>query len=92
MSRDRTGSRLKPILAGSGLDPTAIFLKIGGQDWIGLRKYLLLSCDYFENIKNVSCDAISQVCVYFATKCKNSARTILQFELHPPLFTYDVEL
>jgi len=29
---DRTGSRLKPILAGSGLDRTAIFLKIGGSD------------------------------------------------------------
>jgi len=28
---DRTGSGLKPILAGSGLDRTAIFLKIGGS-------------------------------------------------------------
>ena len=28
---DRTGSELKPILAGSGLDRTAIFLKIGGS-------------------------------------------------------------
>jgi len=28
---DRTGSGLKPILAGSGLDGTAIFLKIGGS-------------------------------------------------------------
>ena len=28
---DRTGSRLKPILAGSGLDRTGIFLKIGGS-------------------------------------------------------------
>jgi len=27
---DRTGSGLKPILGGSGLDRTAIFLKIGG--------------------------------------------------------------
>jgi len=26
---------------GSGLDRTAIFLKIGGQDWMGLRKYFL---------------------------------------------------
>ena len=29
--------------------------------------------------------------VYFATKCKNSTGTIFQFELHTPLFTYDVE-
>jgi len=29
---DRTGSGLKSILAGSGLDRTAIFLKIGGSD------------------------------------------------------------
>jgi len=28
---DRIGSGLKPILAGSGLDRTAIFLKIGGS-------------------------------------------------------------
>jgi len=28
---DRTGSGLKPILAGSGLDRIAIFLKIGGS-------------------------------------------------------------
>jgi len=28
---DRTGSGLKPILAGSGLDLTAIFLKICGS-------------------------------------------------------------
>jgi len=32
---DRTGSGLRPILAGSGLDRTAICLKIGGSglDW-----------------------------------------------------------
>jgi len=28
---DRTGSGVKPILAGSGLDRTAIFLKFGGS-------------------------------------------------------------
>jgi len=28
---NRTGSGLKPILAGSGLDQTAMFLKIGGS-------------------------------------------------------------
>jgi len=29
--------------------------------------------------------------VFFAIKCKNSAGTILQFELYPPLCTYYVE-
>ena len=38
---DRTGSGLKPILAGSELDRTAIFSKLANQDWIGLRKFLL---------------------------------------------------
>jgi len=28
---------------------------------------------------------------YFAIKCKNSAGAVLQFELYPPLFTYNVE-
>jgi len=49
---DRTGSGLKPILVGPGLDRTAIFLKIGGQDWIGLTKFFLYLCDYSEHIKN----------------------------------------
>jgi len=31
MSTDRTGSGLKEILAGSELDRTAFFLKIGGS-------------------------------------------------------------
>jgi len=38
---DRTGSGLKTILAGSGLDRTANFWKLANQDWIGLRKFLL---------------------------------------------------
>jgi len=37
---DRTGSGLKPIFGGSGLDRTAI-LKLVDQDWMGLRKFLL---------------------------------------------------
>jgi len=40
-ARIRTGSGLKPILAGSGLDQTAIFFKLADQDWIGLRKFWL---------------------------------------------------
>ena len=38
---DRSGSGLKPILAGSGLDRTAFFLKLADQDRIGLGKFLL---------------------------------------------------
>jgi len=33
---DWTGSGLKPILARSGLDRTAIFFNLADQDWIGL--------------------------------------------------------
>jgi len=40
-ARIRAGSGLKPILAGSRLDRTAIFWKLADQDWIGLRKFLL---------------------------------------------------
>jgi len=29
--------------------------------------------------------------VYVAIKCKSCAGTSLQFELYPPLFTYNVE-
>ena len=39
---DRTGSRLKPILAGSGLDRTAIFLKIGGSDLDRTQKIFIV--------------------------------------------------
>jgi len=41
-NRDRTGSGLKAILAGSGLDRTAIFLKLADQDWIRLRNFFVL--------------------------------------------------
>jgi len=41
---DRIGSRLKPILAGTGLDRTAIFFsKLADQDWIGQRKFLFFN-------------------------------------------------
>jgi len=55
------------------------------QDWIGLIKFCCFCCDYSENIKNFSCDLNSQVCkmvVYFTIKRKNTAGTILQFELY----------
>jgi len=59
---DRTGSGLKPILAGSGLDRTVIFCKLSDQDWIGLTNFFLYLCDYSEHIKIFSCDAILQIC------------------------------
>jgi len=37
---DQTGSGLTPILAGSGLDRTAIFWKLAEQAWIGLINFL----------------------------------------------------
>ena len=42
---------LKPILPGSILDCTLISLKIGGQDWIGIGRFLLLKSVYFNHIK-----------------------------------------
>ena len=65
-ARIRTGSGLKPILAGSGLDRT--------------EKFLLFQCLYSEHIENFSCDPIWQICwraVYFAINDKSSAETIL---------------
>ena len=32
------------------------------QDWIRLTKFFLYLCDYFEHIKNFSCDPILQIC------------------------------
>jgi len=39
---DRTGSGLKPILAGSGLDRTANFLKFGGSGLDQTEKIFLI--------------------------------------------------
>jgi len=44
MSMDRTGSGLKPILAGSGLDRTAIFLKICGPGLDRTEKIFVVIC------------------------------------------------
>ena len=76
-TRDEHGPGLKPILSGPGLDRTAIFLKIGGQDWIGLRKFLLFYCDYSENIKNFGCNPISQVCYMAVYILLSNAKTLL---------------
>jgi len=43
-NRDEHGSGLKPILAGSGLDRTASFFQLADQDWIGVRKFVVLKC------------------------------------------------
>jgi len=40
---DRTRSGLKPILAGSGLDRTPIFLKIGGSGLDRTEKIFVVS-------------------------------------------------
>ena len=40
---DRTGSGLKRILAGSGLDRTAIFLKIGGTGLDRTENFFIVS-------------------------------------------------
>jgi len=62
MCRLHIFSGLKSILAGSGLDRTEIFLKVGGAGLDRLRKFLLFRFDYSEPIKNFSCDPISQIC------------------------------
>jgi len=42
---DRNGSGLKPILAGSGLDRTAIFFKVGGSGQDRTEKFFaVLKC------------------------------------------------
>ena len=73
-ARIRAGSGLKPILAGTGLDRTAIFSKIGGSGLNRTEKFFLFLCDYSENIKNFSCDPITQVCSMavhiLPSKCK----------------------
>jgi len=51
---DRTGSGLKPILAGSGLDRTAIFLKIGGSGLDRTEKFFCFNVICLsEHIKNL---------------------------------------
>jgi len=93
-SRDEHGSGLKPIFAGSGLDRTAIFFTIGGSGLDRTEKIFVVLCDYSENTKilvAIHFTGLLNGSVYFAIKCKNSAGIILQFELYPPLFTYNVE-
>jgi len=92
---DRTGSGLKPILAGTGLDRTAFFFLIGGSGLDRTEKiFVALMWLFWKYLKFKLWSDFTGFLngsVYFATKCKNSAGTILQFELYPPLFTYNVE-
>jgi len=92
---DRTESGLKPILAGSGLDRTAIFLKIGGSGLDRIEKKI-----FFFNMLILNVSKILVVIRFyrfakwqcnFAINDKSSAETILPFELYPPLPTYNVE-
>jgi len=90
MNTDRTGAGLKSILAGSALDRTAIFLKIGlsGLDrtekifffnMIILNVSKILVVIRFYRFAKCQC--------YFTINHKSSAETILPFELYPPLPT-----
>ena len=93
---DRTGSGLKPIFAGSGLDRTAIFLKIGGSGLDRTEKILVILMWLFWKYQNFYLwsnftDLLNRS-LYFAIKGKNPAGTILHFELYPLLFTYNVEV
>ena len=73
------------------------FWKFANQDWIVLRKFLLFRCDCSEHIKMLVANrfyrfAKSRQCrTYFSINGKRSAETISQFELYPPLPTYNVE-
>jgi len=93
--RDERGSGLKSILAGSGLDRTAIFFLIGGSGLdrtekmffcfnviiLNISKFLVVI--RFYRFANWQCN--------FAINDKSTAETILPFELYPPLPTYNVE-
>ena len=93
---DRTGSGLKPIFGGSGLDRPAIFFKIGGSglDWTQkifvVLMWLFWQYQKFYMWSNFT--GLLNGCVCFAIKCKNATGTIFQFELYPPLFTYNVQV
>jgi len=73
-ARIRTGSGLKPIFAGSGLDRTAIFLKIGGSRLDRAQKifvvlmWLFWKYQKFWSSSDFTC--LLNGSVYFAIKCK----------------------
>jgi len=76
---------------GSGLDQDwSHFLP--DQDWIGLRIFFFVLMWFFWKYQTFllwsNFTGLLNGNVYFAIKCKNSAGTILHFELYPPLFTY----
>jgi len=65
------------------------------QDLIGLRKFLLFYVIILKISKILIVNLLHRFAkwhsVYFAIKCKNSPGTVLQFELYPFFFTYNVE-
>jgi len=79
---------------GSGLD--ALFLKIGGSKMDRTQKIFVVLMWLFRKYQKFCLwsdfTGLLNSCVYFAIKCKNATGTILQFELYPPLFTYNVRV
>jgi len=61
-SQKRIGSGLKAILAGSGLDRTAIFFKIGGSELDRTEKIFVVLMGLFWEYQKFNYDPISQVC------------------------------
>ena len=84
---DRTGSGLKPILAGSGLDRTGIFLKFGESGLDRTEKIFLVLMWLFWTYQkfqlSLNFTVLLNGSVYLAINGKSSAETILQFELYP---------
>ena len=80
-ARIRTGSAgsgLKPILAGSGLVRTAIFLKIGGSGLDRTEKILVILMWIFWKYQKFCCDPISQVCQMVVYILPSNAKTLLE--------------
>jgi len=80
---DRTGSGLKPVLAGSGLDRTVIILKIGGSGLDRTEKILVVIRFYrFAKWQSMFCHQWRKLCWdYFAIRTVST----------PPFSTYNVE-
>ena len=76
-ARIRTGSGLKPILAGSGLDRTAIFFKIGESGLDRTEKIFVALMWLFWKYLNFSCDPIPQVCWMVVYILPSNAKTLL---------------
>ena len=91
--QDWIGAGLKPILAGSGLDRTAIFFKFGGSGLDRTEEIFVVLMWLFWKYQKIQLwsdfTGLLNGSAYFVIKYKNSAGTILQFALYSPLFTYN---